>query len=142
MEQDVSEVKNTLEAWANAYSQRDVDRAMSFIDTDENAVFFGSGVDERRVGWSELKKGLERDLAQAESISITTPHMTISINGAVAWTISDCVFDVISQGKQIRLNGRLTTILEKQGDRWLIKHLHFSLPALEQPEGESFPENK
>jgi ketosteroid isomerase-like protein len=41
-------------------------------------------------------------------------------------------------GQDLTLTGRFTAVLEQRGDRWLLVQTHFSLPAAEQAEGQSF----
>jgi hypothetical protein len=39
----------------------------------------------------------------------------------------------------VTLPARITFVLEKRGEEWLIVQAHFSFPAAGQAEGESFP---
>ncbi|MBV1767527.1 MAG: nuclear transport factor 2 family protein, partial [Methanobacterium sp.] len=46
---------------------------------------------------------------------------------------------VMVGGEKINLSGRLTMVLEKREDNWLIVHLHFSMPSADQKTGQSYP---
>ena len=51
----------------------------------------------------------------------------------------DITFKANVGGQEISFPGRMTAVLEKRLDRWLIAQTHSSCPAPEQAEGESFP---
>jgi ketosteroid isomerase-like protein len=57
----------------------------------------------------------------------------------VAWAAADITFNLRAGGQELALPARMTSVLEKRENQWLIVHAHFSFPAAEQAEGESFP---
>jgi ketosteroid isomerase-like protein len=78
-------VEATLSQWADAYSKRDLDRALALIAPDDDVVGIGTGQDEWRVGTEEFKAQLERDFSQAEALSVDYEPVVVSEAGAVAW---------------------------------------------------------
>jgi ketosteroid isomerase-like protein len=62
----------------------------------------------------------------------------VSAAGNVAWAAADAVFKATVAGQELSLPARVTAVLEKRGDQWLVVQSHFSLPAPGE-EGESFP---
>jgi len=52
---------------------------------------------------------------------------------------ADSVFHLEGGGQRVDLPARLTAVLEKRDDEWLIVQAHFSFPAEAQGEGASFP---
>jgi len=137
-----AEVMSVLNKMCEGYSKRDLNGLVALFATDEDLVAIGSGEDEKCIGPARLKVQLERDFAQSESMSVNFEWLSISTAGSVAWVAADCVFDVRVSGEEIRLRGRLTAVLEKRGDRWLIVQEHVSMPSGEQREGQSFPTHK
>ena len=78
-------VEATLSQWADAYSKRDLDRALALIAPDDDVVGIGTGQDEWRVGTEEFKAQLERDFSQAEVLSVDYEPVVVSGAGSVAW---------------------------------------------------------
>ena len=62
----------------------------------------------------------------------------VSAAGAVAWAAVDGAIAFKSGDQQGSLPVRVSFVLEKRGERWLILLAHFSTPAVAQGEGESF----
>ena len=56
-------VEATLSQWADAYSKRDLDRALALIAPDDDVVGIDTGPDEWRVGPAAFKAQLERDFS-------------------------------------------------------------------------------
>jgi hypothetical protein len=75
----------TLSQWADAYSRRDLDRALALIAPDDDLVGIGTGQDEWRVGLEQFKAQIERDFSQAETVSVEYQPVVVSEAGSVAW---------------------------------------------------------
>ena len=134
-----AEVMSVFDKMRESYAKRDLSGLAALFATDPDVVAIGSGADEKRVGPAEVKVQLERDFTQSEALTMNFDWLSISAAGSVAWAAADCVFDVMASGEKMKLQGRLTAVLEKRGDRWLILQEHFSMPSGEQGEGQSFP---
>jgi ketosteroid isomerase-like protein len=132
-------VKAVLDKLSKAYAQRDMDLLISAFLPDPDVLMYGTGADEKRVGLAEIEAQAERDWSQSEAANIRYGWTSISAAGPVAWVASDAVFHLEGGGQQFDLPARLTAVLEKRGEEWLIAQAHFSFPAGGQDEGESFP---
>ena len=64
---------------------------------------------------------------------------SVSPAGSVAWVASDATVHAKVEGQEIHLPARMTAVLERRGDRWLILQLHGSLPTAGQDEGGAWP---
>lgn len=64
--------------------------------------------------------------------------MSISAAGPVAWAAA-ASFELTIGDQAMSLPARITYVLEKRGEQWLMVQAHFSLPAAGQEEGELFP---
>ena len=131
-------VQATLQQWKDAYTQRDLDRALAVIAPDDDVVGIGTGPDEWRVGPEEFRAQIERDFAQSEALSVNYEPLVVSEAGPVAWVAGRATVQARIDGQDLTLTGRFTAVLEQRGDRWLLMQTHFSLPAGEQAEGRSF----
>jgi len=132
-------VKGVLDRLARAYAQRDMDVLISAFAPDPGVVMYGTGADEKRIGLAEIEAQAERDWSQSAGTSMTYEWTSVSAAGPVAWVAADSVFHLEGGGQRVDLPARLTAVLEKRDDEWLIVQAHFSFPAEAQGEGESFP---
>ena len=131
-------VQATLQQWKDAYTQRDLDRALAVIAPDDDVVGIGTGPDEWRVGPEEFRAQIERDFAQSEALKVSYEPLVVSEAGPVAWVAGRATVQARIDGQDLTLTGRFTAVLEQRGGRWLLMQTHFSLPAAEQAEGRSF----
>ena len=132
-------VKAVLDKVAEGYAKRDPALLLSAFAPDPDVVMYGTGADEKRIGQAEIQAQAERDWSQAESAAVTYEWVSVSAAGSVAWAATDASFNLKADGQQMSLPARITFVLEKRGEQWLIVQAHFSFPAAGQGEGESFP---
>jgi ketosteroid isomerase-like protein len=100
---------------------------------------YGAGPDEVFRNRQEYAPLVQRDLAQATSISLEFPDLKISGNGQTAWVTGgcSCTFAAGGAGKQV-MKVRTTLVLGNTGSRWLIEQIHLSVPNAGQAPGQSF----
>lgn len=125
-------VKAALDKFAESYARRDLKSAMSLIAPDDDVVIYGTGADEKRVGQEAIKTQFERDWAQIEDPGLEYNWISISAAGNVAWVAMDAVLKAKVDGQNLKFQSRITMVLEKRGDRWLIVQGHFSFPDQSQ----------
>lgn len=134
-----SEIMDMLNKYAKAYEDKDIDAMMELFIDDPDLVAIGTGKDEWVKGYQELENGFKRDFSQADNIDVGFEKITISNAGKASWVSSLMTMNAEVLGEEVLLCGRLTLILEKIENNWMFTHLHFSLPAIEQEEGYSYP---
>lgn len=125
-------VKVVLDKFAESYAKHDLKSAMSLIAPDADVVIYGTGADEKRVGPEAIKAQFERDWFQIEEPGLQYNWVSISAAGNVAWAAIDAVFKAKIDGKNTKFQSRVTIVLEKRGDEWLIVQGHFSFPDQSQ----------
>ncbi len=135
-----SEVRDMLKKYAQAYADKNIVDMMALFMDDPDIVAIGTGTDEWIHGYGELRKGFERDFAQADNIQVKFEKITIQGLDSAAWLSALMTMSATVSGNDVLLSGRLSMVLERVENKWLFAHLHFSLPAGEQEEGHSFPE--
>ncbi len=131
-------VMAVLNKLSEGYARHDWESLKAILAPDPDNIMFGTQADEKRVGLAEIQAQAERDWSQTEAGAIEYGWTLVSAAGPVAWVAADITFKAKVEGQELTLPGRLTAVLEKRGDEWLIAQSHFSLPAPGQ-EGESFP---
>jgi uncharacterized protein (TIGR02246 family) len=132
-------VKAVLDKVTEGYAKRDMNMLLSAFAPDPDVVMYGTGADEKRVGQAGIQAQAERDWSQTESASVAYDWTSISAAGPVAWVATDASFSLKADGQEMTLPARITFVLEKRGEQWLIVQGHFSFPAPGQGEGEAFP---
>jgi ketosteroid isomerase-like protein len=138
-EKTAHEIENVLKEYARAYAHKDLNAMMKIMAHDEDLIFVGTGEDEWVQGPKQLEEGFKRDLSQIDSIKVNFGDIPVSSSGNVAWTATLMTMYVQIEDEILSLEGRLSAVFEKRIDSWLIVHLHFSIPAQDQEEGQSFP---
>jgi len=134
----VKVVHEILKQYAHAYADKDMEIMMKLFSQDPDLVAIGAGRDEWVKGPEELKKGFQRDMAQADDMKVDFEDVTVSSSGNVAWASAQMNLNVKVEGQEITMPGRVSFVFEERNNNWLINHLHFSVPD-EQEEGKSYP---
>lgn len=128
-------LKNLCRLWCD----RDLEAYLSFLSTSRETVMYGTGKDEKRIGREAIRQQCLRDWAQSDSASIEFTWMNSEGTDGLAWTASDVLIQASIQGQPAKFEGRLTTLWENENGSWQLVQWHFSLPAAEQEQGQSYP---
>ncbi|MCB2225685.1 MAG: nuclear transport factor 2 family protein [Desulfarculaceae bacterium] len=137
--QNIAEVRITLDSFWEAYGRGDLDEVMSYFLKDETILGFGTGADERQVGWEEMRAQIQRDLSQSSSRQVVMDWFKGGGQDGVAWAAMEC--DVRAQTEAGPFEGKVreSFVLVKTEDGWKIVLGHASVPLAEQEDGQSFP---
>ena len=134
-----SEVMSAVKQCFEAFAMKDLDAMMAFFAPDPDVVVIGTGGDERGVGFAEVKAIFERAFSQFDEASFDFGWHYVSVAGPLALLATDIALRVKASDREVSQQIRLTGVLEKRGDRWLILQSHDSVPDRDQAEGEAFP---
>ncbi|MEW5913366.1 MAG: nuclear transport factor 2 family protein [Thermodesulfobacteriota bacterium] len=134
-----AEVRITLESMLEAYGRGDLDEVMSYYLEDDSIVGFGTGADERNLGWQEHRAQIQRDLAQSNQRQVVLDWFKADGLGEVAWAAVECSAWAQTEAGEFRGRLRGSFVLVKRGRAWKIVLSHASLPLASQAEGQSFP---
>jgi uncharacterized protein (TIGR02246 family) len=134
-----AEVMNTVMQCFDAFTKRDLNTMLSFFAPDPDVVVIGTGRDEKGIGFAEVRDIFERAFSQFNEASFEFGWHSVSVAGPLAWLAADITLHVEASDREISRQIRLTGIMEKRGDRWLILQSHDSVPDRDQVEGEAFP---
>jgi len=111
---------------------------VSLFASDPDVVCIGTGEDEKRAGLKEIRIQFERDFSQCDNISCELGWHTVSAAGMVAWVAADYSVHATIKGQKEEMTMRMSIVLERRGQKWLIVHMHGSAPMAGQEAGESF----
>lgn len=140
MDQDqaVAEIQQVLDEFTGRYGAMNVEGVVALFAGDD-AVVVGTGADEVRFGLSEIRSQVERDISQADEISLVMENQRFSVAGDAAFVYADARFVGSAGSESFQLPVRWTLGLVHPEDRWQIMQFHVSVAYGEQAEGESFP---
>ena len=127
--QVITEINNFIEKFIKAYPKNDVDECLSLFAKDENLVVFGTEDGEKWVGYEDYKSAPQKDKDKFEEISITFDWKKINYHGQIAWLAAEVTVNLTIEGQKLSLPARLTAVLKKEGDEWLITQGHISTPT-------------
>ena len=123
-------VKAVLNKLAEVYVTRDSAVLRSVFAPDPDVVMYSPG-GEAIAGLPAIQAKAESDWSKSESASLTYGWTSVSAAGSVAWVATDADFTVTA-GERRTLPVRITFVLEKREDQWLIVQAHYSLAAAAQ----------
>ncbi|MCX7991494.1 MAG: nuclear transport factor 2 family protein, partial [Proteobacteria bacterium] len=121
-------------------TKRDINSTLNLFG--KNATIFGSGIDEIAYDFDVLDMLYRRDISQApDKVNYTIDKISFKIPadnvGIVSCEIS---FQTYILNQEVKLNGlRLSLVFVKTDDKWLIEHMHISLPTTAHEAGEAYP---
>jgi ketosteroid isomerase-like protein len=120
-------ISSVLAELLTAYRERQADRYLACFA--ESAFVYGTGVDEKCQGSSEIRAHLERDWTQSLSASFTLIDPQITASDSFAWVASDCRFEFRTTEGDGSMPGRVSFVLQRTDGSWKICHAHFSSPT-------------
>lgn len=138
-EKTEAEVLMVINKYLAAYQNRDLEGLTSLFAPDEDQVHFGTGADEKRIGRDQIIFQAKRDWAQTEALSFNLTWYQVSTAGPVSWIAAEGLGQGEAGGQSFAFPMRMTGVVEKRGNQWLLIHSHASLPAPGQEEGDSVP---
>jgi len=127
--QIIAEINNFIEKFIKAYPKNDVDEYLALFAKDENLVVFGTG--EKWIGYEDYKSAPQKDKDKFGEISITFDWKKINYHGQIAWFAAEVTVNLIIGGQKVGVPARVTGVLKKKGEEWLIIQGHISSPASE-----------
>jgi hypothetical protein len=131
-------VMGALNHLLDAYEKRDWEGFSSWLIPDGDVSLYATGADGKQIGRAEIKQHVERDWSHSQSAALMLDWHAVSAAGPVAWVVADGALHANVDGRSVTSRVRLTTVLEQRSGKWLVAHLHVSVPTGEQPSGEPF----
>lgn len=137
-QETIAAVRGVLDRFAASYSAKDEAGVLGCLAVGDDGVLIGTGADEWRVGDAAVRAQLERDFAQADSLSVEYGELHIDGTDGVAWVAAKATIRASVGGEPFESEARLSGVVTRQGDGWKIVQAHLSFPAATQEPGGSF----
>ncbi len=125
------QVGEVLERMLTAYAAKDIEGVMACYHPWSGVLAIGSSGDEIRLGPGDLRAGFAADFAQPFDLRQELTWLSVAGHDDTAWAAAGCR-SIITSGELVStVDARLTAVLIRQHDQWLIVQSHFSLPSME-----------
>ena len=124
-------VLGVIDDWEEASAHGDGAAARRLFADDADVMLIGSADWELSRGPTELDDFFVKTNGVPSWSTWRERH--VSHVGDVAWVFADGEFTYEFEGRRTTVPYRMTAILERRGDRWLIVHYHGSEPAASEP---------
>jgi len=127
-----SAIQSVLDNYITSIENEDIELYGKILVHDPDMVNFGTGANERIVGWDALKKAIEEQNDALSETKITQSTITINLSkdGQFAWATSLWDFKAKVGDQFMQLPVRCSWILEKIDNEWKIIHFHKSVGAV------------
>ena len=140
-ENEKEAIIKVLHELEQGYKLGSVDRLTSAFHK-EDVSLIGTAVDEVRSGIEEVRYQFQRDIEQTSFRDVSLSEPQIFLHGNISYVICNLIFvGETIEGEDFAMKGRYSAMLEKNDGKWLILHVHCSVPDYDVSEGESFPGN-
>ncbi|TAL64502.1 MAG: hypothetical protein EPN84_03300 [Legionella sp.] len=123
--------------FCSGYENRDLSLLLSLFT--QEAIMWGSAIDEYRVGLAQIEAQLQRDWQQSDHGQIKVGAF-IPTKEDEPWTAAINTAKLVIAGEEYefeQLRGTIT-IAQEEG-QWKIAHMHASFPDYRNSENSSFP---
>lgn len=129
----------TLEAYAEAYCAKDIDRLMAVFDDGDDISLIGTGVDELCSGRSDIEAVFLRNFADATARKFQWHWKHVTVAGDCAVIAVTLTIHLNTEDGPMQVPVRWTVSLARRADHWRWLHRHASSAAASQKEGTAYP---
>lgn len=122
-------VEQMVRDFCDAYTSRNLEKLTECFSSEPEAVVFGIGHNERRIGLKEIGEQFERDWSDTDSATLDMTWCTSKACPSTAWVAAEAEAMVSTGGQTVKFPTRMTGIATLMPDGWRWVHLHFSVPG-------------
>jgi adenylate cyclase len=123
---------------AERYGAGDVDGVMALF-LEDGPMNIGTGADEARLGFTEVRRLIARDLSEVDGVAMTMDSLSVNVIGDAAFAFSEVVFTAVVEGERTSYPARSTMGLTRADTGWRIAQIHTSFAYDGQVTGRSWP---
>ncbi len=123
------EIMAVLEHFRNTVAQRNMQGVIALFSTDPDIFILGSEENELARGPDQLRKFFERIFSRPVTYNFEWKSYAVSVADYVAWVAINALVRVKGNGRDTSSPYRITAVLEKRNDMWLLMHYHGSEPV-------------
>ena len=121
-------IRDLLERLNQGFARQDVQQVLDLFAPGPEIVYLGSEAGETAVGPTQLRTLLQALFARPETYQWRWGQLHVSVMGQFAWLTTEATLQVEGQ-ERLELPYRITLVLQRRGDGWLVVHYHGSEPV-------------
>jgi ketosteroid isomerase-like protein len=125
-------VNSVLDQWIQMVDTENSELFSKLMAHDPDMVSFGTDAAERWVGYESAQNAVKKVFESIEESKGTSRERVIVVHksGEVAWWSEFLDWTGKAQGESFALEGtRLTGVMEKRNENWVIVQVHSSVPV-------------
>jgi uncharacterized protein (TIGR02246 family) len=122
-------VMKVLQDINNSCASKNVQQVLDLFADDADVVLLGSEEGEKAIGRIELEGQFRRLFSRPMTYSFEWKWHSVSVEDSVAWVVAEMLVHARTSDQHQSSPYRLTLVLVKRGDKWLIMHWHSSEPT-------------
>lgn len=129
---EVTKVKETVDGIAKSIENEDIHIFENITAHDSDMVSFGTDSDERWVGYDNFLGSVKKQFNSFENTRLKVKDQVIKIHdsGNVAWFSELADWSTKAGGQKTEIkDSRITGVLEKRDDKWVLVQFHASVPV-------------
>ena len=130
----------TLEDYARAYCDQDIDAMMLVFDDSDDISVIGTGADELCSGRTEVRELFRRNFREAHAKHFEWEWICPAVSEDFAVVAVTLTIDLDLESEEIRVPLRWSVALRRRGSRWVWVHRHASTAATNQGSGNAYPD--
>jgi ketosteroid isomerase-like protein len=131
----------TLDDYAKAYCEKDIDAMMKVFDSTDNISVIGTGADELCVGRKEVKDLFLRNFSEATATRFDWDWVDTRISGDHAVVSVTLTIHLKHKGNHLKVPIRWTVVLKNKNNHWVWIHRNASTADKTQEEGQAYPKD-
>lgn len=121
-------ILHLLERLNQGFARHDVQQVLDLFAPGPQIVFIGSEAGETAIGPTQLRTLLEALFARPETYQWRWGQPHLRVTGHLAWLTTEAVL-FVEGPERLQLPYRITLVLQRRANAWLIMHYHGSEPA-------------
>ena len=124
-------MKSEMNAWADAFKNKNSDEAISLFDTSANVMLIGSDSSEVFKGHEQISSFLKGMFAMPLSFSWQFKSIDVHHHEGTAWVYVDAILLVTENGTTARLPYRFVVIAIDRNNEWKWRLYQGSEPKMQ-----------
>lgn len=137
LDAEKAKVEAVLDQLNQALEIEDIGLVANITGQDNDLIVIGTAPEEFLIGWNVYRDALNKqfELFESTKLSVVNRMVKVHASGNIAWFSEIMDVNYAIKGKSFILKGvRVSGVLEKRDDNWVLVQSHASIPVAERLE--------
>ncbi|MFV0422195.1 nuclear transport factor 2 family protein [Oleidesulfovibrio sp.] len=118
-----------VEHFLSVYTARDVEGVVACYADSESIAAIGTDRVQNYVGREAIRKGMADDFLSFDKAEIDIVWHNAGEDGNTAWVVAACRALFALEQEEVHVAIRLSAVLKRYENDWLLLQTHFSFPS-------------